>query len=170
MCVSCGGRWVDEDDLDGMRVVPASLSSGGVGSVQRNGVGSGERGESPRSKRRREMYGITFGGEAESEEREEFDIDEKDLEEAAAEIPSLQPQPHQLLPSSRSANPTLTSALGTTTSSLARTLDRLASSLNRHTPSSGENEGRYFVDVKLHTEAIKDVLEVLGMVEKYKAA
>ena len=65
------------------------------------------------------------------------------------------------------ADPSLTAALAKTSSSLAKTLDRIANSLDKHTADSRE-EGRYFVDVKLHTEAIKDVMNVLGMVKSYK--
>jgi len=51
--------------------------------------------------------------------------------------------------------------------SLSLTLERLASSLERHTTGAGKiDEARHFVEVKLHTEAMKDVLEVLGMVER----
>ena len=64
-------------------------------------------------------------------------------------------------------DPSLTAALAKTSSSLAKTLDRIANSLDKHTADSRE-EGRYFVDVKLHTEAIKDVMNVLGMVKSYK--
>lgn len=65
------------------------------------------------------------------------------------------------------ADSSLTAALAKTSSSLAKTLDRIANSLDKHTKDSRE-EGRYFVDVKLHTEAIKDVMTVLGMVKSYK--
>jgi polyribonucleotide nucleotidyltransferase len=61
----------------------------------------------------------------------------------------------------------LTAALAKTSTSLAKTLDRIANSLDKHTEDSRE-EGRYLVDVKLHTEAIKDVMNVLGMVKSYK--
>jgi hypothetical protein len=61
----------------------------------------------------------------------------------------------------------LSAALSKTSSSLAKTLDRIATSLDKHTEDSRE-EGRYFVDVKLHTEAIKDVMTVLGMVKGFK--
>lgn len=64
-------------------------------------------------------------------------------------------------------DPVLTAALSKTSASLARTLDRIATSLDRHTEGDRE-EGRYFVDVKLHTEAIKDVLSVMGMVKRYR--
>jgi hypothetical protein len=76
-------------------------------------------------------------------------------------------------PTSRTAqseptiDPSLTAALAKTSTSLAKTLDRIANSLDKHTADSRE-EGRYFVDVKLHTEAIKDVMNVLGMVKSYK--
>jgi hypothetical protein len=61
----------------------------------------------------------------------------------------------------------LSAALSKTSSSLAKTLERIATSLDKHTEDSRE-EGRYFVDVKLHTEAIKDVMTVLGMVKGFK--
>ena len=69
---------------------------------------------------------------------------------------------------SKLADPTLPSALRNTASSLALTLDRLATSLERHTAGTNKaDEARYFVDVKLHTEAIKDVLDTLGLVERF---
>ena len=54
-----------------------------------------------------------------------------------------------------------------TTSSLSATLDRLASSLGRQTEGSKSDEHRYFLDLKMHTEAMKDVLEVLGVVKRF---
>jgi hypothetical protein len=51
MCVSCGGRWVDGNDLSGMTLVPPASTPGVSG-----GMFGG--GESPRSKARREMYGL----------------------------------------------------------------------------------------------------------------
>ena len=117
MCVSCGKSW------DGKR---------------------SEASESPRSRKRRELYeeGERIKLEAEAEDM--------DLEEGSAPVP-----PPKELPT--------TTALANTSTSLALTLDRLAESLKRHTIT----EERYFVDVKLHTEAIKDVLEVMKMVEKF---
>ena len=47
MCVGCGGRWVQEGDLGGMKVVGET--------EKRRGDGGGE---SPRTRRRREMYGL----------------------------------------------------------------------------------------------------------------
>jgi hypothetical protein len=52
MCVSCGGRWVDGNDLSGMKLVPPAGSGSGSRSEAMLG------GESPRSKARREMYGL----------------------------------------------------------------------------------------------------------------
>jgi hypothetical protein len=69
--------------------------------------------------------------------------------------------------STSTSDPTLSSALAKTSASLAKTLDRIATSLDKHTESDRE-EGRYFVDVKLHTEAIKDVLGVMEVVRRYK--
>ena len=79
---------------------------------------------------------------------------------------SAKPTP-QAAQSTEPTNPTLAAALAKTSTSLAKTLDRIANSLDKHTEDSRE-EGRYFVDVKLHTEAIKDVMNVLGMVKSYK--
>jgi hypothetical protein len=68
---------------------------------------------------------------------------------------SLQPSP-------------LSSALRTASFSLASTLDRLAASLSAHTSGArASDESRYFVDVKLHTEAMRDVLDVLQRVEGF---
>lgn len=58
-------------------------------------------------------------------------------------------------------------ALDKSASALALTLDRLAASLETHTAGKSKaDEARYFVDVKLHTEAMKDVLEVLALLKK----
>jgi len=80
--------------------------------------------------------------------------------------PSAKPA-SRAVQSEPTTDPSLTAALAKTSSSLAKTLDRIANSLDKHTEDSRE-EGRYFVDVKLHTEAIKDVMNVLGMVKSYK--
>ena len=62
---------------------------------------------------------------------------------------------------------TLSAALNSTSQSLAKTLDRISKSLDSLVPpppASADN-GRWFVDIKLHTEAIKDVLDVVQRVE-----
>lgn len=53
MCVACGGRWVDGNDLGGMKLMPDTSA----GSVTAGGGG-----ESPRSRARREMYGLSAQG------------------------------------------------------------------------------------------------------------
>jgi len=87
MCVSCGGRWVDGNDLSGMTLVPAA--NNGSGSTA---IGGGEMlgGESPRSKARREMYGLgssvpvsaaSIKGKetaATTEEDEEYELDDEE--------------------------------------------------------------------------------------------
>ena len=55
MCVSCGGRWVDGNDLKGMTLMPNGPSGAG-------GMVTEEGSESPRSKARREMYGLSPSG------------------------------------------------------------------------------------------------------------
>jgi hypothetical protein len=80
---------------------------------------------------------------------------------------SAKPTPQAAQSNEPTTDPSLTAALAKTSTSLAKTLDRIANSLDKHTADSRE-EGRYFVDVKLHTEAIKDVMNVLGMVKNYK--
>jgi hypothetical protein len=67
----------------------------------------------------------------------------------------------------------LVTALNRTDNSLAHTLDKLASSLDRHADrgvggSGNTDDGRYFVDIKLHTEAIKDVLGVLTQLKSIR--
>lgn len=64
-------------------------------------------------------------------------------------------------------DPALAAALSKTSSSLAKTLERVADSLDKRTKYDWD-EARYFVDVKLHTEAIKDVLTVVRMVKQFQ--
>jgi len=182
--VSCGGRWVDGNDLSGMTLVPPASTSGVSG-----GMFGG--GESPRSKARREMYGLGASVPVAKEsikgkepavtqvEGEDYDLedDEEYLKDLQANVCRLYcniaDMQQSAQPTSRTGqlepttDPSLAAALAKTSSSLAKTLDRIANSLDKHTADSRE-EGRYFVDVKLHTEAIKDVMNVLGMVKSYK--
>ena len=85
MCVSCGGRWVDGNDLGGMTLHsgPSNDKSGG------GGMFGG--GESPRSKARREMYGLSGtsatgpvdsikGKEPASSQNKQGDEEEYDME------------------------------------------------------------------------------------------
>ncbi|WWC90872.1 uncharacterized protein L201_005809 [Kwoniella dendrophila CBS 6074] len=90
---------------------------------------------------------------------------------------SFQPDNRPIPPSSESS---LGKALTSTSESLSMTLQNLSSSLERYssrgpTPKSRlgsqqqeEDNGRWFVDLKLHTEAIKDVLSVIDQVERAK--
>lgn len=77
-----------------------------------------------------------------------------------------------VLPSRSQADFTsLHPALTQTSKSLTKTLIRLSNSLDLHTERLKEDQAaqaRYFVDVKLHTEAIKDVLEVLKLVKGFR--
>jgi septal ring factor EnvC (AmiA/AmiB activator) len=148
-------------------------------------------GESPRSKARREMYGLGASVPVAKEsvkgkepavtqvEDEDYDLEDDDeylkglqanvsrLCWNIADIQQSAKPTSQTVQSAESTDPSLTAALAKTSTSLAKTLDRIANSLDKHTADSRE-EGRYFVDVKLHTEAIKDVMNVLGMVKSYK--
>jgi septal ring factor EnvC (AmiA/AmiB activator) len=148
-------------------------------------------GESPRSKARREMYGLGSSVPVAKEsvkgkepavaqvEDEDYDLEDDDeylkglqanvskLHFIIADIQQSVKPTSQNVQSAESTDPSLTAALAKTSTSLAKTLDRIANSLDKHTADSRE-EGRYFVDVKLHTEAIKDVMNVLGMVKSYK--
>lgn len=56
MCVACGGRWIDGNDLSGMTLLS---SDSAAGSASRTAI---EGGESPRSRARREMYGLVPEG------------------------------------------------------------------------------------------------------------
>jgi hypothetical protein len=61
MCVSCGGRWVDGNDLGGMTLMSGTGKEAEKGGAEAGGAASGSMlggGESPRSKARREMYGL----------------------------------------------------------------------------------------------------------------
>jgi hypothetical protein len=57
MCVACGGRWVDGSDLKGMTLMSTPGPSSGS-----NGPGTMGGSESPRSRARREMYGLSSQG------------------------------------------------------------------------------------------------------------
>lgn len=207
MCVSCGGRWVDESSVptDWVRSAPITSTTQTAPSSR-----SVQDGESPRSRKRRELYGITTSGTNQSvckgKGKEvgvgEFERKAKESEsklvnqavseniapEASDEIEqtaagartfSTRPTPGILpAPISRPTPPSPDSALfatlSTTSDSLSETLTRLsrsldttASSLGKRS-SSSQDEGKCFVDIKLHTEAMKDVLGVLAQVERAK--
>jgi Zn-finger nucleic acid-binding protein len=61
MCVGCGGRWVDEGDLKGMTLVQEQSQPGPQSTrseVERGGAAKRQEevAESPRSRKRRELY------------------------------------------------------------------------------------------------------------------
>jgi hypothetical protein len=207
MCVSCGGRWVDGNDLGGMTLMSGTgkeAEKGGAGGAASGSMLGG--GESPRSKARREMYGLPGPSDNDKgkapataqptttapvgiadldDDEDDFGLDreeddEPELQQRVSSISSCLISAEdvylfQIAATSTSTrqtttsntDPLLSSALSKTSSSLAKTLDRIATSLDKHTESNRE-EGRYFVDVKLHTEAIKDVMAVLETVQKYR--
>jgi len=95
MCVSCGGRWVDGNDLGGMTLHsgPSNDKSGG------GGMFGG--GESPRSKARREMYGLSGtsttgsvnsikGKEPASSQNKQGDEEEYEIESDEAYLKEIQ--------------------------------------------------------------------------------
>ncbi|KAK8854927.1 hypothetical protein IAR55_003666 [Kwoniella newhampshirensis] len=186
MCVSCDGRWVAE----------SAIESGGMKIVS----SSDESGMSPRSKRRRELYGLVveekgkgkekvvetkdFEKKAkESEEKlvgqtksVEREVEDGDFEEDNVETPATKNTSQKRITTHTAPDTEspLGLALSHTTSSLSTTLHNLSASLERyaaHPPTGrglrGEDDsGKWFVDLKLHTEAIKDVLGVIGQVEQ----
>lgn len=183
--MSCGTGYVNEGAMGGMRTIQPeagpSGTSGTSGTSEAPKVSASKdveprssltyMPESPRSRKRREMYET---GEAIN----------NTLRPAPAEITqaaqSVQPtstaEEHDLDlsalagPSTSTTRPQrsdISSSLDRVSSSLALTLDRLSESLASHTTGRGEaGEARYFVDVKLHTEAMRDVLEVLERVRR----
>lgn len=172
MCVSCGGAWVDEGDVGGMKVVekrPAEHDSD-------EGVA-----ESPRSKARRELYatGTSIVEEraratqvAQVDEAREMDLDLEEeggqVEAAAASLPTTTKVRAAMgfdtdraeVQQSNTAEP-----LAHASDALSTTLHRLASSLERISPGSPD-QANAFVNIKLHTEAMKDVLGVLELVKR----
>ncbi|WWD02468.1 hypothetical protein V865_000508 [Kwoniella europaea PYCC6329] len=118
-------------------------------------------------------------------EGEDVDMEEEGVRDSQpalmkSSLASTRPLPHPLprpinQPVPPSPSSPLGKALSSTSDSLSSTLQNLSSSLERyaaHPPGqrrNGEDEsGKWFVDLKLHTEAIKDVLGVLGQVERAK--
>ena len=153
LCVSCGSRWIDEGDAKGLKLVGQEKPSTDKGKGKE--VDSGP--ESPRTKRRNELYGLTSSPEV---PKEDLAITQEDL---ASPAPSEEQNP------AVSVQASLQPSFEKASASLALTLDRLASSLERHTVGTDkEDEARYFVDVKLHTDAMKDVLQVMGMMQGLK--
>ncbi|KIR38308.1 hypothetical protein I307_02361 [Cryptococcus deuterogattii 99/473] len=208
MCVSCEGRWVEESSVpvDWVRDAPITSTTEAAPSSE-----SVQAGESPRSRKRRELYGITTSGinQLVSKGKEkavdvgEFETKARESEsklvnraapenfahEASDELEqtaigarktfSTRPTPGILpVPINRPTPPSpdsaLFAALSTASDSLSETLTRLSKSLHATTSSLGkrssssQDEGNCFVDIKLHTEAMKDVLGVLAQVERAK--
>ncbi|KAI9637239.1 uncharacterized protein MKK02DRAFT_43159 [Dioszegia hungarica] len=198
MCVGCGTGYVSEGQMGGMQPIqpmgraqaqavrPVSGSSSrGAPQTQAGpstGTGLGVSGmgtqaqavpESPRSKRRRELYET---GEAINATLRPPPSDRQTTTSrstAQEDQDLLSPIDPDLGPSASVDGPappptsTIHTALERVNGSLALTLDRLAASLSAHTADGGQgSEARYFVDVKLHTEAIRDVLECVEMVRR----
>ena len=217
MCVSCGGRWVDENDLGGMRVVPAPPPSSGSSSAaafsasaaasasalaSASTTAPGPEPESPRSKARRELYeqGERLAAQKAAQAEGQAQGNDKGKAREIPAVPSKNEAPNPPpkttvtsildgakditaapIPPTKSApnaravasgadvqNEARTKTLQNTSQSLLNTLDRLATSLDSHSPTESADQARYFVDVKLHTEAIKDVLEVLSLVDRVR--
>jgi hypothetical protein len=110
MCVSCGGRWVDGNDLGGM-----TLHSGPSSGKEASG-GMFGGGESPRSKARREMYGLsgtsvsgpvepTKGKEPASAQGKQGDEEEYDMEADEAYLQKMQAKVSQTNPRTNHSNP-----------------------------------------------------------------
>ncbi|RXK34996.1 hypothetical protein M231_07750 [Tremella mesenterica] len=103
--------------------------------------------DSPRTRTRKELYGMTEASTVE---------EEKGKGQAAPVVPPPtvgKDEPIKQLPN-------LGSTLDTASSALARTIEKIATSLDDLVLKPTEH-GRYFVDVKLHTEALKDILDVM---------
>ncbi|WVR07378.1 hypothetical protein IAU60_004419 [Kwoniella sp. DSM 27419] len=202
MCVSCDTRWADENAL-------------AQGDVKISGLAP----ESPRSRMKRELYGIGVdhraAGDKGKGKRKEVEVDQQAFEaEARESAERLQRQAAQsrtqagrqgvdvdmeegelegdideeVKPSTTVSQPSkitavpsdpqapapgspLSQSLSQTSDSLAHTLSSLSASLEQHVSRpvlrrNDEDSGRWFVDLKLHTEAIKDVLAVIGQVER----
>ncbi|ORX38651.1 hypothetical protein BD324DRAFT_621800 [Kockovaella imperatae] len=166
LCVECGSRWIDGGEGGGGKL--KRLPVGGGDSLKGHTEKGKEKAtslldlglESPRTMRRNQLYGLVP-----TKEKEESNS--SDLEDEA-EVPSTMLQV-QTGSQTSSAPPSLILALEHTSKSLALTLNRFAVSLERHTLGTDkEDESRYFVDVKLHMDAMKDVLGVLGMVQELR--
>ncbi|ORY35383.1 hypothetical protein BCR39DRAFT_591902 [Naematelia encephala] len=165
MCVSCHGRWVEEGNMGGLKIIAPPRTKIEETRDDRSLLEASEESRSPREKRRRELYGLDVPsvGKQDSkgknrEDEDDFDVD-MDIE---GPIPPPKEAASKDLPS-LATNASLNSALHAAQSSLALTLSRLAISLEQHHTS---DEARYFVDVKLHTEAMRDVLDVLERMKR----
>ncbi|WVN90173.1 uncharacterized protein L203_105409 [Cryptococcus depauperatus CBS 7841] len=206
MCVSCGGRWVDEKNIPSNWKVPDIAST----STSTARLEFAAAGESPRSKRRRELYGLTVtGSDSQHGKKGKGEVDIGQFETKARESESelvgknvscddvieggegqggpeqitnfasgrepanekratILPIPHPVsCPIPPSSTSRVYTSLDNSAFSLSKTLSSLSSSLEQLTSNTGkENEGKWFVDIKLHTEAMKDVLGVLSQVER----
>ena len=172
MCVSCGGRWVEEGRLGELKVVQD-------GTVAH--PGHGDKGkqiaepDSPRTRRRNELYGlhtatndITRGRDVDSDPSLPTADDSMEIDQKSPPIKvSWMFRQEISADDDQTTNPSLAPTFEKTSSSLALTLDRLAASLAHcNAGQSKDDEARYFVDVKLHTDAMKDVLDVLARVQR----
>ncbi|WVF72627.1 hypothetical protein IAT40_007445 [Kwoniella sp. CBS 6097] len=94
---------------------------------------------------------------------------------SATHILPIRPTPTPYKPTPPAPSSALGQSLSQTSDSLSKTLQSLSTSLERyaarppaptHRREEEQDGGRWFVDLKLHTEAIKDVLGVIGQVER----
>ncbi|KAL7423484.1 hypothetical protein Q5752_001064 [Cryptotrichosporon argae] len=162
-CVNCGTGWVVGE--------PGPGAEGGAP-------------ESPRSRRRRELYeSVPAPAEGKAREQDE-DEDAIEVEQEVPPAPATtlavlaptapaEPVPAQSTIPTPSAAPLSApslSALVATEASLSTVLARLAVSLETTTAHwAGPEDSRYFVDLKLHTEAVRDVVDLLAVVRRAQA-
>jgi hypothetical protein len=123
---------------------------------------------SPRSKRRRELY-------AEGEKVNKAVLDAAKAS-ASAPVPAARSAPvatsmdDDIDMDDFDAKPAQSDAVARAQASLSRTLIKLSESLDEHTNrlSNTSNTGPFFIELKLHTEAMSDICSVLKTLNSAK--
>ncbi|WVQ82053.1 hypothetical protein IAT38_004181 [Cryptococcus sp. DSM 104549] len=174
-------------EADGSASVVSATAAEGKGKGKGKAVDAGEFEKHARQSEGK-LVGKPAGAAVEEDEDDDLEEEEekpkatgpatmKSATAARSTIPPM-PMPIPHVPHNPPVAPApesqLGQALATTSDSLSSTLQSLSASLERYaahpraTARQAEDAGRWFVDLKLHTEAIKDVMGVIAQVERAK--
>ncbi|KAK4685303.1 hypothetical protein P7C73_g4845, partial [Tremellales sp. Uapishka_1] len=154
-CVGCGRVWVKGSLVEGKKERAV---------VEETEAVMGDEESSPRSRMRRELYAQGTEMVRRNEEKDKgkgkdtplrMEMQDYEMSDMEEEAPSV---------SRPIRNSALHSSYDVTTAALSETLNHLSTSLS----AKSTDQEKFFVEAKLHTEAMKDVLHVLGLVEKLK--